>query len=122
MMSIYLIESNNRLLKGMSDQSSEKSLRYLKELGVNVHLNTRVTSYDGLIIETKTDKEFRAKSVIWTAGVKGSVPDGISEQSFAGGNRLLVNQYSEVRSEEHTSELQSRPHLVCRLLLEKKKA
>src|SRR3989442_8994426 len=26
-----------------------------------------------------------------------------------------------IRSEEHTSELQSRPHLVCRLLLEKKK-
>src|SRR5690554_7628331 len=30
-----------------------------------------------------------------------------------------TNKYS--RSEEHTSELQSRPHLVCRLLLEKKK-
>src|SRR2546422_6638653 len=29
---------------------------------------------------------------------------------------------SEKRSEEHTSELQSRLHLVCRLLLEKKKA
>src|SRR5690554_2131200 len=28
---------------------------------------------------------------------------------------------TEMRSEEHTSELQSRPHLVCRLLLEKKK-
>src|SRR5215813_14824777 len=28
---------------------------------------------------------------------------------------------SPARSEEHTSELQSRPHLVCRLLLEKKK-
>src|SRR5690554_1577320 len=28
---------------------------------------------------------------------------------------------TEARSEEHTSELQSRPHLVCRLLLEKKK-
>src|SRR3989442_3249245 len=28
---------------------------------------------------------------------------------------------SRTRSEEHTSELQSRPHLVCRLLLEKKK-
>src|SRR5690554_7551389 len=27
----------------------------------------------------------------------------------------------DLRSEEHTSELQSRPHLVCRLLLEKKK-
>src|SRR5690554_7135668 len=31
------------------------------------------------------------------------------------------NPSFEVRSEEHTSELQSRPHLVCRLLLEKKK-
>src|SRR3989442_2819696 len=30
-------------------------------------------------------------------------------------------QHSRDRSEEHTSELQSRPHLVCRLLLEKKK-
>src|SRR5436305_14276233 len=28
---------------------------------------------------------------------------------------------ARTRSEEHTSELQSRPHLVCRLLLEKKK-
>src|SRR5690554_7781945 len=28
---------------------------------------------------------------------------------------------TNIRSEEHTSELQSRPHLVCRLLLEKKK-
>src|SRR5690554_7326617 len=33
----------------------------------------------------------------------------------------LRDSYVELRSEEHTSELQSRPHLVCRLLLEKKK-
>src|SRR5690554_7429366 len=31
------------------------------------------------------------------------------------------NEGKTTRSEEHTSELQSRPHLVCRLLLEKKK-
>src|SRR2546429_4727341 len=31
------------------------------------------------------------------------------------------DETAEVRSEEHTSELQSRLHLVCRLLLEKKK-
>src|SRR5690554_7703906 len=36
--------------------------------------------------------------------------------------RKIQPQYpSKSRSEEHTSELQSRPHLVCRLLLEKKK-
>src|SRR5205809_6097871 len=34
--------------------------------------------------------------------------------------RLLLEE-AAFRSEEHTSELQSRPHLVCRLLLEKKK-
>src|SRR5437870_11448577 len=38
--------------------------------------------------------------------------------------QALVHQHAAdavVRSEEHTSELQSRGHLVCRLLLEKKK-
>src|SRR3989442_9053160 len=33
----------------------------------------------------------------------------------------IAFQLGVFRSEEHTSELQSRPHLVCRLLLEKKK-
>src|SRR3989442_10066450 len=34
---------------------------------------------------------------------------------------IARRRVKEDRSEEHTSELQSRPHLVCRLLLEKKK-
>src|SRR5690554_7201907 len=34
---------------------------------------------------------------------------------------IAVGWWAKSRSEEHTSELQSRPHLVCRLLLEKKK-
>src|SRR3989442_5690550 len=38
-----------------------------------------------------------------------------------GTDDLGVLEEEVVRSEEHTSELQSRPHLVCRLLLEKKK-
>src|SRR5436305_7997325 len=36
-------------------------------------------------------------------------------------NSIEAHARIENRSEEHTSELQSRPHLVCRLLLEKKK-
>src|SRR5690554_4314138 len=39
----------------------------------------------------------------------------------AGRLALRLAQQRVPRSEEHTSELQSRPHLVCRLLLEKKK-
>src|SRR5947209_20193258 len=38
-----------------------------------------------------------------------------------GGHQLDDLGEEEVRSEEHTSELQSRQYLVCRLLLEKKK-
>src|SRR5258707_8801905 len=34
---------------------------------------------------------------------------------------FMGEEYGETRSEEHTSELQSRQYLVCRLLLEKKK-
>src|SRR2546421_5861205 len=37
------------------------------------------------------------------------------------GVRMFVDMFSAQRSEEHTSELQSRSDLVCRLLLEKKK-
>src|SRR5258707_7686335 len=37
------------------------------------------------------------------------------------GAQLGMTPYNDVRSEEHTSELQSRQYLVCRLLLEKKK-
>src|SRR2546429_8977062 len=39
-----------------------------------------------------------------------------------GGDAALDQRPAQVRSEEHTSELQSRLHLVCRLLLEKKKS
>src|SRR3712207_9012302 len=35
--------------------------------------------------------------------------------------RTITTHHSSLRSEEHTSELQSRQYLVCRLLLEKKK-
>jgi NADH dehydrogenase len=97
LISIYLIESSDRLLSGMSEKSSAKALKYLNELGVNVHLKTGVTSYDGQIIKTNNDIEFIARSVIWTAGVRGNAPSGIDEKSFNKGNRLLVNEYSEVK-------------------------
>src|SRR3712207_7353001 len=46
----------------------------------------------------------------------GTTYGGDGEETFA-----LPNLQSRVRSEEHTSELQSSQYLVCRLLLEKKK-
>src|SRR3712207_7340138 len=46
----------------------------------------------------------------------GGSPETENGEGYTG--KLYVHQ---VRSEEHTSELQSRQYLVCRLLLEKKK-
>src|SRR2546429_5451238 len=43
-----------------------------------------------------------------------------SSSALNGGRRSKISKHC-FRSEEHTSELQSRLHLVCRLLLEKKK-
>src|SRR5690625_6384398 len=64
---------------------------------------------------------FRSK--VW---VEGEVSYGNEEDqvrpltvSFNHGEGKVI--YTSYRSEEHTSELQSRGHLVCRLLLEKKK-
>src|SRR3989442_4326281 len=45
---------------------------------------------------------------------------GLVSEVYNGDNREHGREIVR-RSEEHTSELQSRPHLVCRLLLEKKK-
>src|SRR5690606_41721808 len=44
-------------------------------------------------------------------------PGGLLDQAIA-----VSDEFMDGRSEEHTSELQSRENLVCRLLLEKKKA
>src|SRR3712207_8990418 len=56
-------------------------------------------------------------------GDRGDADDRARALPPHDGDRVLARHHRapEVRSEEHTSELQSRQYLVCRLLLEKKK-
>src|SRR5689334_23818846 len=49
------------------------------------------------------------------------VETSVEERAQIGQHTPAAQQSTAVRSEEHTSELQSQFHLVCRLLLEKKK-
>src|SRR5690625_6251346 len=56
-----------------------------------------------------------------TALRRGTVRFGTFPSAAAVMLPPVLARLSETRSEEHTSELQSRGHLVCRLLLEKKK-
>src|SRR5690625_6635005 len=72
-------------------------------------------------------------SIVGDAGTVAEATSGITETNpdvvlldvhmpDGGGLAVLSNiTKAQPRSEEHTSELQSRGHLVCRLLLEKKK-
>src|SRR2546422_3196376 len=54
-------------------------------------------------------------------GAWGGWRSGRAKQFQSAVQELAELPVQEMRSEEHTSELQSRLHLVCRLLLEKKK-
>src|SRR5690606_41879628 len=64
-------------------------------------------------VKTSTDRQKYAGRIEWS-------------EEFEMDNEMLFSEIitmfeDQVRSEEHTSELQSRENLVCRLLLEKKK-
>src|SRR2546422_3671084 len=64
------------------------------------------------------DKEFIARRTHDFATVRESVRAMTPDVAARTDSRTVAKSW---RSEEHTSELQSRLHLVCRLLLEKKK-
>src|SRR5687768_18174526 len=71
-----------------------------------------------LRVEDDRQRSFLAPPAddVWAAHVRRA------EVEAAGTERAVADQgVDDLRSEEHTSELQSRLHLVCRLLLEKKK-
>src|SRR3712207_8335132 len=66
---------------------------------------------------------FRSMQIV---AVTDPLQVGFSRQAMvgvrtSGDARKVADEVAEFRSEEHTSELQSRQYLVCRLLLEKKK-
>lgn len=97
-MQIHLFESADRLLGTMHPDNSAKVLKYVKGFGVNVWLNTMVTNFDGNIITTADDKKIKSETVIWTAGVKGNPVSGLSPESTVGGNRILVNEFCQVKN------------------------
>src|SRR2546422_3300243 len=90
----------------------------------------RVHSIEAIPIEVPLGKNFGGSTytVLTRCAVitRMRTDEGLVSEVYNGDNReLVVNEAHDLaavlRSEEHTSELQSRLHLVCRLLLEKKK-
>src|SRR5436305_12096205 len=73
------------------------------------------------IVLMRKDPPFNLEYIAATYVLERAEGDGVlvanRPQSLRDANEKV---FASWRSEEHTSELQSRPHLVCRLLLEKK--
>ena len=95
-MNIYLMEGGGKTLAAMSEKSSEQSRKYLARLGVTVMTDTLVQDYDGKNVLLQNGQTIPANIVIWAAGVKGNVPEGIDKKSIVRGNRLRTDRQCRV--------------------------
>lgn len=92
-MKIYLLEGSSKTLAAMSEKSSEDSYKYLNKLGVTVMLNNVVKDYDGQNITLQNGNTIPTATVIWAAGIKGNIPEGINKELIAKGNRIKVDRH-----------------------------
>ncbi len=88
---IHLVEGQASTLGSMSEISQKKSQQYLEEMGVRMWMNTLVQDYDGRIVSFKDGRSITTRTLIWTAGVMGNVPDGIPKEMLVRGNRIQVD-------------------------------
>ena len=95
-MKIYLLEGSPKTLGAMSARSSMNSLEYLKRLGVIVMTGTEVKNYDGQKVTMQNGDIIESSMVIWAAGIKGNVPEGIDPALIARGNRIRVDRFNKV--------------------------
>jgi NADH:ubiquinone reductase (H+-translocating) len=98
-MKMYLIQAGDRILPAMSQKASSHAYKTLEKLGVEIMLNTRVTDYDGDVIQLATNsgnQTIHSNTMVWTAGVKGNLLQGINESSVIGGNRFKVNKFGQI--------------------------
>jgi len=100
-MQVHLIEGSNRVLSPMSPQASKKSLKFLQNLGVKVHLNTLVKDYDGQTVVT-ANENFETATFIWAAGVTGAPVEGINTTAIIPrANRYKVDTYNRIEGHEN---------------------
>ncbi|WP_124980028.1 NAD(P)/FAD-dependent oxidoreductase [Nonlabens xiamenensis] len=98
LMEIHLLDGSDRVLASMSEKASIKAKKYLKKLGVNVHLNVMVKDYQDNLVTTNTDFSIEAYSFIWSAGVIGNPISGIHEEHInQKSQRYLVDQYNRIQ-------------------------
>lgn len=95
-MKIYLLEGSPKTLGAMSEKSSNDSYKYLEKLKVMVKTNTVVKDYDGKTVTLQSGETINSAMVIWAAGIKGNVPEGINKDLIVRGNRIKVDRMNKI--------------------------
>lgn len=95
--SIIIIEGTDRVLRNMSELSSQKAYEYLGHLMVDVKLNRTMVKYENNIITLSDGEEIYCETLIWTAGITGETIKGFSHETYGPGNRFIVDEYNKVK-------------------------
>jgi len=95
-MQVHLFEAQGALLNGMTDASQSKALKYIKEFGVKVWLNTAVKRYELGRLELQSGEVLHAETVIWAAGVKGAPIDGMDTAVYHPNGRIKVDDFNRI--------------------------
>jgi NADH dehydrogenase len=98
---VILIENSGELLQMMQEGNKKRAKKYLEELGCEIWLNTGVTKYDGLTAETKSGKQLHTLNLIWAAGIKGVIIDGLMSEAITSRGRILTDDYCRVKGSEN---------------------
>ncbi|HEY4156075.1 MAG TPA: FAD-dependent oxidoreductase, partial [Puia sp.] len=94
-MKIHLIEGHNRLLPQMSEKAGNRAKKDLERMGVTVHLNVRVDSYDGRRVHIKDGEPIDAFTVVWSAGVKSTSFPGLPAEWLERG-RIVTDEHCRI--------------------------
>jgi NADH dehydrogenase len=100
-MRVYLVEGKDRLLATMSAPASAKAKEFLTKADVTIYNSAHVESYDGFYLKIDNGKTIKTRNVLWAAGVKGEMPEGIPAEAIAKGNRIYVDEISRVKGYEN---------------------
>jgi len=84
-------------LNNMSEESKLASRKYLEEMSVIVKTETLLETYDGSVAVLNTGERIPSKNVIWAAGVKGNIIEGLLDQDIIK-NRYIVDRFNKLKS------------------------
>lgn len=96
LMHIYLIEAGDRLLAGLSEDSSRKAYDFLTEMGVDIQFGKMVTDYRDHRVVMKDGTEIPTRTFLWVSGVKANGITGIDGERLGRGARIKVDEYNRV--------------------------